>query len=295
MNNKIYGVLDVGSNSVRALVYSDGKILYSGLITSRLGEGLAKTGELSSEAIIRTYSAVKTLTDKCSEYKTDKIFVFATEAVRSAKNGEDFCKLLREDGIETDVLSGDEEGEIGLLGALGGKDGGIIDIGGASAEIVVAKGGKIIYSHSLPLGAVRLTDTCGEDENLLYKTINGRISEYGNLPEEVDFKFIGGTATALATVNYGIKNYSDDKVNGLTINGADLTVCIKRLKETPLADRAGKFGISKKRAEIIIAGAVMIKSIMGNFGIGSVEVSTNDNMLGYIKKKVYGEGYEREI
>ena len=45
MNNKIYGVLDVGSNSVRALVYSDGKILYSGLITSRLGEGLAKTGE----------------------------------------------------------------------------------------------------------------------------------------------------------------------------------------------------------------------------------------------------------
>ncbi|MBO4323420.1 MAG: hypothetical protein J5836_02040, partial [Clostridia bacterium] len=144
MDNKIYGVLDVGSNSVRALVYSDGKIIYTGLITSRLGEGIADSGKLSAEAMMRNRNAILTLRDKCLSFGADEPFVFATEAVRSADNGEEFVALLKADGVDVEVISGEEEGELSLLGALGGKDGGVIDIGGASTEIVIAKGGKIV-------------------------------------------------------------------------------------------------------------------------------------------------------
>ena len=81
-----YGVIDVGSNSVRAILYSDGKILYKGLITSRLGEGLYKTGNLTSEAIDRTVKAIKTLFTELVVRGAEEILPFATEAVRSAKN-----------------------------------------------------------------------------------------------------------------------------------------------------------------------------------------------------------------
>ena len=284
--NEIYGVIDVGSNSVRALVYSGGKILYTGLITSRLGEGLAKTDRLSAEPMLRTFNAIKTLINKCASLGADKPFVFATEAVRSAENAKEFLSLCAAEGIEIDVLSGDEEAEIGLIGALDGKDGGIIDIGGASTEIAVSANGKIVYSHSLPLGAVRLTDLCGEDEKLLDKSINARISEYGELPKGIKYCFIGGTSTAIAMVVKGVKAFNAEKIDGAVIDKVAVAQAFEIIKNTPKELRAEKFGISEKRAEVIVAGACMIKALFERFGFDEVIVKTNDNMLGYIKKRV---------
>lgn len=286
VKSETYGVIDVGSNSVRALVYSGGKILYTGLITSRLGEGLANTGRLSSDPIIRTVSAITTLINQCKTHGADKPFVFATEAVRSAENGEEFISLCAAYGIAVEVISGDEEAELGLIGALGGSDGGIIDIGGASTEIAVSLGGKIVYSHSLPLGAVRLTDLCGEDEKLLYKSINARISEYGDLPKGVEFCFIGGTATAVAMIAKGIKTFSEEGINGVTLDYDDVVTAYEKAIKTPIKRRAEEFGISAKRAEVVVAGACMIKRLFEHFGFKAVTVKTNDNMLGYLKKRV---------
>ncbi|MBQ7642291.1 MAG: hypothetical protein IJS67_00160 [Clostridia bacterium] len=290
-----YGVLDVGSNSVRALVYADGKVLYNGLITSRLGEGLALSGKLSAEAMNRTAEAIIALKGVCEKRGADKVFAFATEAVRSAANGGEFVSLVKSTGVDIEVVSGDEEGELGALGALGGDDGGIIDIGGASTEIVAVKTKKIVYSKSLPLGAVRLYDLCGEDEQKLTRTVEERIGEYGVLPEGVGYRFIGGTSTAVCMVAKGIKHFRKDKINGATLNLEEVKSVYNEVRSRTIAQRIKDFGINEKRAEIIVGGAFMIKTIMERYGINKVEVRLNDNMLGYLKKRVFGEGYEKSL
>ena len=295
MNEEKYGVLDVGSNSVRALVYSDGKTLYSGLITSRLGEGLGISGKLSAVAMIRTVNAIEELSAKCVIAGADKVFAFATEAVRSAENGDEFVSLVKErTGLDVEVISGDEEGELGLLGALSGKDGGIIDIGGASTEITVAKGGKIVYSHSMPLGAVRLTDLCGEDEKALYEKVSVGVSGYGELPCGVDYYFIGGTSSAVCMVAKNMKKFRSEFVDETVLTYDDIAESYSKIKNATLSERVNDLHIDPKRAQIIVGGAYLIKFLFERFGFEKVTVKVNDNMLGYLRKKVFGEGYEKK-
>jgi len=291
--NTIYGVIDIGSNSVRNLVYSDGKILYKSLITTRLGEGLAVTGRISAEAESRTVKAIKTLYDKCVECGAQIVYPFATEAVRCALNGKRFVdEVERAVGVRTEVVEGKEEGNLGLLGAFHGKDGAIIDIGGASAEISVAKGGKITYSHSLPLGAVRLKDICGEDEEKLEKVISERIKEYGNVPKTDRVAAIGGTATSLCAVDLNLAVYDESKVDGHFLSRNNLKTVLDKIKNSTKKERVEKLHIEDKRAEIIFGGGYLLYKIVEMLKIDGVNVSESDNMLGYIYKKVYGMSYE---
>lgn len=294
-NNAKYGVIDVGSNSVRAILFSDGKFLYKAVITTRLGEGLATSGVINEQAFKRTLDTIKscflTLVSKCA----DEVLIFATETVRSAKNGCDFAKAVKEStGIEMDVVCGDEEGEIGLLGALGGKDGGIIDIGGASAEIVACNGGRIIYSHSLPLGAVRLFDCCGEDLQKLDEVIEKNLDFYGKVPEYVDYYAIGGTATTIGFIDTRAVEYDENLVDGRQISVQKINEILDELTKLTVQERVEKMHINPKRAEIIVCGVYMLKKIMERFGIRSVTISESDNLLGYLRKKIFGEGYAKK-
>lgn len=292
INNKKYGVVDIGSNSVRAILYSDGKILYKNIITTRLGEGLAKTGRISDDGLKRSVIAVKNLVFHLIALGADEILPFATEAVRSAENGKSFTDAVKEAvGFDVDVVSGDVEGELGLLGALCGNDGGIIDIGGASAEIVVARGGKKIYSHSLPLGAVRLFDCCGETEQKLDEIITKKIEEYGEVPKYVDYYAIGGTATTLGFIDSGLEKYDEKVVDKRVLTMDRVDEIYRKLSRLTVSERIEKLHINPKRAEIIVGGAYLLKRIMQRYGIERVTVSEGDNLLGYVKKKVYGESY----
>lgn len=292
LQNEVIGVFDVGSNSVRCLAYSGGNILYESLVTSRLGEGLATSGKLSPVAIMRTVSALEALRKECAARGATRWFAFATEAVRSAENGGDLICAAKDSGFDVDVISGDEEAEIGLLGALGGRDGGVLDIGGASAEIAAAKGGKMIYSRSVPLGAVRLNDACGEDEAALLGEIESKLPLYGCVPA-ADYRFIGGTATAVCMIAKGIKKFSRTSIDGRVLTDDDLSRVCEAVRGLSPEERSDKFGISLKRAEIIVGGALLARAIARAFGMDRLTVSLSDNMLGYIRKKVDGEGYDK--
>lgn len=291
-DEKVYGVFDVGSNSVRCLVVKGGRTLYRRLVTTRLGEGLATSGKISDEAKERTIKGACSLLGEALSFSPDKIFAFATEAVRSAENGGEFKEAFKDAlGIPLDVISGDKEGEIGLLGALGGKDGGIIDIGGASAEITACENRKIIYSHSLPLGAVRLKDLCGEDEGKLKEVIDGRIDEYGKIPVTTYYA-IGGTATSLAAVCLGLKKYDCDRVNGSEFTYETVCKAYETIKNSSIKDRVEKLNITPKRAEIIVGGVYLLKRIAERIPLKRIIVSENDNMLGYVMKNVYGKSLD---
>ena len=136
-------VIDVGSNSVRLAMMADGKTLYKKLATTRLGEGLSVTGKISAQAGERTANAVADFKNYALSQGAQKVYVFATAAVRSAVNRQEFLNLVRRVcGVEVDVLSGQDEARIGISGALKDRDGGIIDVGGASTEVTVQTGGN---------------------------------------------------------------------------------------------------------------------------------------------------------
>ena len=158
MTNLTYGVIDVGSNSVRLLISKNGQTINKFAIITRLSKGLTDGGVLSEDSIKRTIDALSFLKEKAiKEYNVDELFAFATAGVRYAKNKIDFinaCK--RELDLDLDVVSGETEAEIGALGALSGSDGGFIDVGGKSTEIAQIKANKRFFSNSINLGVVTL-------------------------------------------------------------------------------------------------------------------------------------------
>lgn len=292
---KNYGIIDVGSNSVRARSFADGKILYSGLITTRLGEGLATGDTLTERSMAATISALQTFIAELIKSGAEEIAAFATEAVRSAKNGGEFLlRVKNETGLDIDLIGGDEEGELALLGAVGDKDGAVIDIGGASAEISAVKDKKIIYSHSLPLGAVRLYGKCGDDEDKLKNLVDARIVEYGKVPTELDFYAVGGTATTLAALDMRLDKYDENKVDGYVLTRAALEKDYALIAAADRQTRIEKLRIQEKRADIIGCGAFLLLEIMRTFGIEKVTVKESDNLLGYMKKRFLRESYARE-
>ena len=178
-----FAVIDIGSNSVRLMFVADGKVLYKALNTTRLGEGLADKPLLKSEAIERSVVAVCDFYKKAVQEGAEQVLCFATAAVRSAENRQVFLdKVFSACGLQIEVISGEEEAEIGILGALGNRDGGVIDIGGASTEIVVKKDGALIYKKSVNIGVVRLKDMCGSEKAALEKVANEASQQYGEIP-----------------------------------------------------------------------------------------------------------------
>ena len=140
---KKFAVIDIGSNSVRLMLVADGKVLYKALNTTRLGEGLAASTRLNVAALERTAQAVSAFYAQAKSEGAEKVLAFATAAARSAENGQEFVDRVKElCGLQVEIISGDEEAEIGVLGALGNADGGIIDVGGASTEIIVKRTDK---------------------------------------------------------------------------------------------------------------------------------------------------------
>lgn len=280
------GVIDIGSNSVRLMLWSDGKTLYKRLNVTRLGEGVQNTGTLQPAAMERSAAAVQAFVEQAKADGATEIFAFATAAVRSAKNGAEFVdSVFKRVGIRIDVVSGETEGKIGLDGALGEGDGGIVDIGGASSEITIRRGGKIDYSYSLNLGAVRLNDLCGRDRAALEREIEGRISAYGTVPNDLPLSGIGGTATSIAAIALGLTTYDGRKVQDYRLTLSSLKTIVADLFSRSPEEIAATTCLPLKRAEIIAGGALLLEKIMEYVGIDSLRTSEKDNLEGYLIRK----------
>ena len=285
------GIVDIGSNSVRFAMIADGKTLYKRLKTTRLGEGLSNTGKLTESAMSRTVDAVEYFKNFASDEGADKFFAFATAAVRSSENGGDFVKRAKERiGVTVDVLSGKEEAAAGLLGALRGRDGGIIDVGGASTEVTLQKGGKTTYAKSIDIGTVRLFDLAGRDIEKLKKVIDKKILEYGEITTDLPMYAIGGTATTIASVKHGLKTYDASVVDGTEITFEEADALARKLLQLSVEEVKKIDGMEPRRADIIGGGCLLLSGIMKKLGVKSVTVSESDNIEGYYLLKGYGNG-----
>ena len=278
-----FAIIDKGSNSVRCMFVENGK-RDKITISTRLGEGLSFSNELKKEAVDRTVKVVVDLYAQALRRGAKSVYAFATAAVRNSTNGNVFVNEVKNKiGLDVDVVSGDEEGNLALNGALNGKDGGVIDVGGASSEITYRLNGKKIYGYSLPWGAVKIFDAYGRDKQKISNALNDLTALYGQIPLG-EYYAVGGTATSLASVDLALTEYDANKVNGHYISLNRLEELVNELFALNPTEIANKYCVGNRRAEIIAGGAHIILSIVKRANLKGVTVSENDNLEGYLLK-----------
>ena len=275
-------IIDIGSNSVRLMLWTDGKSLFKKIFTTRLGSGLANGPLLSIEAIERTAEAVRIFSEE-GRARGASVHAFATAAVRRAENGSVFCERVKAlCGLDVDVVSGIEEATLGLAGALAGADGGMIDIGGASTEIAVQRDGKEIFSVSLDIGAVRLHDACGDSRECYEKQIGTTLLSLKGVPKESKFYAVGGTASTLASLKLGLSEYDASAIQNLPLSLQSIKELTDKLFSLSTAERKGLAGMDIARADILPGGALLLQKIMEKLGLDCIFASDRDNLEGYV-------------
>ncbi len=276
------GIIDIGSNSVR-LMFTDGIFIKKNLITTRLGGGFLSDGSLSAGSMLVTVNAVKELKELALKMGAKQVFAFATAAVRRAKNQSEFIGLIRDAcSFDLDVVSGDMEAKLAVLGALKAQKGAVIDVGGASTEIAFSNGESIYFKHSYNVGAVTLSAETSGCEGSIEKRLSEIIKINDNYVEN-NVLAIGGTATSLGAISLGLTEYDSERVHGCYISKNQLIDIKDLLYGLEPKDICKKFAIDKKRAEIIAGGASIFLSVLNAYGLNGFTVSESDNLEGYLE------------
>ncbi len=281
-------VIDIGSNSVRLMMWQDGKTLYKALATTRLGEGTSTSRTLLPSAIERTSQAVAEFYHRAKIEGAQKIGAFATEAVRSSTNASAFLNRVSElCPLNVDVLTSEDEAKFGAIGALDGESGVVIDVGGASSEVIFSQNGVITFSHSLPLGAVRLFDSYKRDYSALQNAINSAVKSV-NYPRSNDLTVcaVGGTATMLAAAYHRLKEYNPDVVDGTVLSLESVKSFAELFLNSTVDEVMAMDGVEPRRADVIGGGTLLLYSILQAIGAKTVKISERDNMEGYVIGKI---------
>jgi exopolyphosphatase / guanosine-5'-triphosphate,3'-diphosphate pyrophosphatase len=290
--------IDLGTNTARLLIATKDpyrQILLTRTIT-RLGGGFTRERGLSEEAQERSVSALKMFAKETSRYQVARVRAVATSAVRDAVNGEKFCeRVLAETGIALEVIDGNEEAVLTLQGVaaiLDDKSGdlAVFDVGGGSTEYTLAAGVEPLFSRSLPIGVVRLTEGkvgAAEMEDKIRRelAIFKKELEGAGLSERFSkATLIGtaGTATTLAAIQIGMENYDYTRVNNHTMPLSEVERIFDLLKPLTPKERLEVPGLEPGREDLIIAGILVVLLTMRVFGFKTFKVSDSGLLEGLI-------------
>lgn len=290
--------IDLGTNTARLLIASRGpyrQILLKRTIT-RLGGGFTREHGLSEEAQLRSVTALKEFAQEISRNGVVRLRAVATSAVRDACNGGEFvARVLAETGIALEVIDGTEEADLTLRGVasiLDKKDCdlAVFDVGGGSTEYTLASAVQPVFSRSLPIGVVRLTEGKAgvaemEDKIRRELTILREALAGEGLAERFSkATLIGtaGTATTLAAIHMGMEDYDYKRVNNHTMPLAAVEEIFQRLLPLTPAERLQVKGLEPGREDLIIAGTLVVLTTMRLFGFDTFKVSDSGLLEGLI-------------
>jgi exopolyphosphatase/guanosine-5'-triphosphate,3'-diphosphate pyrophosphatase len=286
-------VIDMGSNSFRLVVFTaaDGwwKRTDEIYLAVRIGAGLDATGELGAKPIERALQAAEVFSHFCRAMGIggSDVQAAATSAIRDASNREEFLARVRaETGLEVRVLSREEEATFGYLAAVNSTtltDGAVLDLGGGSLQLVEVLSRHPGHLGSWPLGAVRMTEHFlpdgDEAPKKARKALRAHVTE--TLEREADWLprsgrrivGIGGTIRNLAAAAQAEAGRPSIGVQGYAIEREALEALIDRLASMPAAQRASIKGIKYARADLILAGALVVQAVLEYGGFDAIEVT----------------------
>jgi exopolyphosphatase/guanosine-5'-triphosphate,3'-diphosphate pyrophosphatase len=271
-------VADLGSNSFRLVVFTaeDGwwkrtDEIYEAV---RIGAGLAETGELSPERMARAWSVVEVFDHFCRATGIDDVIAVATSAIRDARNGPQFVEKAV---LPVEVLSREAEARYGYLAAINSstlRHGAVLDLGGGSMQLVAVDDRRAVDLESWPLGAVRMTERFGDDVDALRAHVTEAIDDTPWVRASGDrLVGIGGTVRNLAAAAAAAADLPSIGVQGFHLGADALDDLIDTLSRLPAAERGKVAGIKPARADIILAGAVVVRAVMEAGGFDGVEVT----------------------
>jgi exopolyphosphatase/guanosine-5'-triphosphate,3'-diphosphate pyrophosphatase len=292
-------VADLGSNSFRLVVFSINPPSPDRLAgwwkrtdeiyePVRVGAGEEDTGALGEDAMARASAAMEVFAHFCeaSGLAADEIDAVATSAIREASNSEDFLdRAQRGAGLAVRVLSRDEEARAGYLAAINSttlRDGAVLDLGGGSLQLVGVEGRSTAETDSWRLGAVRMTERFVAGDDPASAKAIGRLRDHvARKLERAEWLGsrdarivgVGGTMRNLATAIQRELGIPEFGVQGFMIERAALDDLVEKLAALSPAERRRVPGIKPARGDIVLAGAIVIQSVLEAGGFPGIEAT----------------------
>jgi len=287
--------IDIGTNSVLLLVAQesrDGRLLSveQHCEITRLGEGVDASGELQSAATHRTLTAIVDFAERARELGVERLQIVGTSALRDARNGAHFLAQIQQRvGEDVAIISGQREAELVLAGvqtSFGKLPSGsvVFDVGGGSTELIAMDDAGVAL-ESLDVGAVRLTErfithdppTSVELQAVkdavrisLASLASESIATYRHPPLLIG---VSGTVTTLYAVENRLARYEASRVDGRTLTRVQVLELVSRLAALCLDKRRKLPGLDPRRADVIIAGALIVTEVMHFVGAQELRVA----------------------
>ena len=286
-----YAVIDVGTNSVKFHVgeqRADGS--WSTVVdraeVTRLGEGLDESGSLEPKPMERTTTAIAGMAEEAKQDGVEAIAAVGTAGLRLAKNSADFVAAVQQRcGFEIEVISGEEEARLAYLAATSGLALGhgrlvVFDTGGGSSQFTFGHGKKVEERFSVNVGAARFTEHYGLDgavseETLAaaFEAIAGDLARLDGRPVPDALVGMGGAVTNLAAVKHQLTAYDADVVQGTVLDLDEIDRQIELYRTSSADERRRIVGLQPGRADVILAGACIVRTVIAKLGLEAATVS----------------------
>jgi exopolyphosphatase/guanosine-5'-triphosphate,3'-diphosphate pyrophosphatase len=265
------GVIDIGSNSIRLVVYERASrapvALFNEKVMCGLGRGIESSGKLDADAVERAIANLRRFTALAAAMRVEKLDALATAAVRDAKNGPDFIReVSRACKLQARVLDGEEEARLSGLGVLSAApeaDGAMGDLGGGSLELVELGAGAIGKHVTLPIGPLRVMPAADGSRKKMKDAIEKRVDELEWLEKVQGRNFypVGGAWRALARVHMEQVNHPLHVIHNYEIKWDEAEEFLQLVSRLSPSSLSKMYGVSRRRHETLPYAALLLIQI----------------------------------
>jgi exopolyphosphatase/guanosine-5'-triphosphate,3'-diphosphate pyrophosphatase len=276
------GIIDIGSNSIRLVIY-DGpsripSILFNEKVMAGLGKGLAVTGRLDPQAVERAFVALERFQLVAARIGVVQLHTVATAAVRDASNGAEFLERAARIGLAITVLSGGEEAEMageGVIAAFPQADGIVGDLGGGSLELARVRDGRVHERSSFPLGVLRVAETRKKGPRALRTQVEHLLRHAGwnGAGRDLPFYLVGGSWRALARLVMHSTGYPLPIVHGYAMPTETAQRAVRALAHIDKTKLKEVPQLSSSRAGSLTDAAALLALVARELGSASLIVS----------------------
>ncbi|WP_018756075.1 Ppx/GppA phosphatase family protein [Paenibacillus terrigena] len=283
-NSLSIGIIDIGSNSIRLVVYNRSEngafqVIDENKYAARLSQLVDSENKIDLDQLQPLIERLNHFKRICEIHQADTIRVAATAAIRNAGNRNALITYLQQHtGLTIEVLSGEQEayyGFISMANTMDVQDGFLIDIGGGSSEITLFRNRKIVNSVSFPFGCVNTSRTFGQSDPLsdsdmkrIQSMVKQAIQQEPWLTNAPGLPMIGlgGAARTIAKIEQLRTKYPLQRIHQYQMESEQVSDMLERLRDLPLAQRTSVPGLSKDRADIIIPGIIILQTMFQHCG-----------------------------
>jgi len=306
--------IDIGSNSVLFLMTSyekfelddktkvhHFKVIADEYDVTRLSQGIQPGYAISEDALMRTERALKKYRDKARGMEAISVFVAGTEAIRKASNRDEVIERL-EEAVESHLhmVTGDEEAALSFSSVaseipLSERNVPLLvfDIGGASTELYCSDHKEILFTRSLPVGSVKITEQCLEHDpptdhelDSARKVIRQTFAQHLKPLQNLRAIGVAGTIATLSAFELKLPVYERTRAHGFTLQAETIHNQIDTLKRMTIAERRELTGLDPRRADVILGGALIAEHLIQFFKLSHIQFFDRGIRFGHLYQRL---------